>query len=44
LAPAWSWIDKAGVAFEDWRLIRTQVEAQDFILHLFMPELHRGVE
>lgn len=36
---ATSWIDKASVALENWRLIRSQVESQDFLLWLFMPEL-----
>jgi uncharacterized protein (UPF0332 family) len=36
-----SWLDKASVAFLNWREIRTQDEAQDFLLSLFLPKLPR---
>ena len=36
-----SWIDKASVAFENWRKVREQAEAQDFLLSLFLPKLPR---
>jgi len=34
-----SWLDKATVAFLDWREIRAEEESQDFLLALFMPKL-----
>lgn len=34
-----SWIDKASVAFDNWRAIRNQPEAQDYLLYLFLPKL-----
>jgi uncharacterized protein (UPF0332 family) len=33
-----SWLDSASVAFENWRAIRTQDDAQDFLLLLFLPK------
>jgi uncharacterized protein (UPF0332 family) len=36
-----SWLDKASVAFLDWREIRTEEESQDFLLALFMPKLSK---
>jgi hypothetical protein len=30
-------IDLAGAAFDDWRAIRTQDAAQDYLLNLFLP-------
>ncbi len=35
-------IDLASNAFHDWRSIREQPEAQDFLLQLFLPKLPRG--
>jgi hypothetical protein len=37
-----SWIDKSSVAFDNWRAIRTQDEAQDFLLTLFLPKPPRS--
>ncbi len=34
-----SWLDKASVAFLNWREIRMEDEAQDFLLSLFLPKL-----
>ena len=36
-----SWLDKASVAFQDWRGIRAEEESQDFLLALFMPKLSK---
>jgi uncharacterized protein (UPF0332 family) len=38
---AQQWIDRTGVAFTSWDAIRTQDEAQDFLLSLFLPKLTR---
>ncbi|HEV2687174.1 MAG TPA: hypothetical protein VGV35_01430 [Bryobacteraceae bacterium] len=38
---AGSFIDMASVAFDNWRAIRAQDEAQDFLLSLFLPKLPR---
>lgn len=36
-----TWIDLADSTFKTWRSIRTQDEAQDFLLQLFFPKLSR---
>jgi hypothetical protein len=41
-ADAISVIDLARNAFRDWRSIREQPEAQDFLLQLFLPKLPRA--
>lgn len=33
------WVIKAEMAFASWRAIRTQPQAQDFLLYLFLPKL-----
>jgi uncharacterized protein (UPF0332 family) len=40
-ADAREWIKRAGTAFTYWDAIRTQDEAQDFLLSLFLPKLPR---
>jgi uncharacterized protein (UPF0332 family) len=40
-ADAQYWIGRSGTAFDNWRVIRTQDEAQDFLLSLFLPKLPR---
>jgi hypothetical protein len=34
-------LDLAAAAFKDWRAIRTQDAAQDFLLTLFLPKLRQ---
>ena len=38
---AQDWIVRTSVAFDNWRAVRTQDEAQDFLLSLFLPKLTR---
>jgi len=40
-AVAQEWIDRSTIAFTSWDAIRTQDEAQDFLLSLFLPKLTR---
>lgn len=40
-ADAQVWIDNTQLAFDNWRAIRTQDEAQDFLLSLFLPKQPR---
>jgi uncharacterized protein (UPF0332 family) len=38
-ARAEMWVEKADLAFKNWRAIRSQGDAQDFLLNLFLPKL-----